>query len=251
MAQLFGPAANTVAKVSIVLLASLPVVVIYSGSAISQSPYNTKVGIRLDQPVPFSHAHHTVDLGIDCRYCHTSVERTAYSGIPQTETCMTCHSLVWTNSPLLEPVRASCANGEPIKWNLVNKAPEFVFFNHSIHIARGISCNNCHGAVQKMQITEKGRPFTMQWCLTCHNDPDQFLYKDSANPHLSPREQVFNLYVKVQEDPTTAKMSTVERKLVSGGEQSVPRDLVAEGKKLLQEYGIKQAQLADCATCHH
>lgn len=251
MAQLFGPAANTVAKASLVLLATLPVVAIFTGSAISRSPYNTRVGVALDQPIPFSHKHHAWELGIDCRYCHTSVERTAYSGLPQTETCMSCHSLVWTNSPLLEPVRQSFATGQPIKWNLVNKAPEFVYFNHSIHIARGISCNNCHGAVQKMQMTYKGRAFSMAWCLTCHNSPEEFLYKDEKNPHLSPREQVFNLYVKVQKDPTMADMSPVERRLVTGGEQRVTRDLVAEGKKLLREYGIADAQLADCAVCHH
>lgn len=251
MAQLFGPAANTVAKVSIALLVALPVVAIFTGSAISRSPYNTKVGVRADQPIPFSHAHHVQELGIDCRYCHTSVERTAYSGIPQTETCMTCHSLVWTNSPLLEPVRQSYATGEPIKWNLLNKVPEFVYFNHSIHIARGVSCNNCHGAVQKMHIAYKARSLSMAWCLTCHNNPGEFLYKDQKNPHLSPREQVFNLYVKAQADPGTQDMSRVERQLLNGQEQRVPRDLVAEGKKLLKEYGIKQAQLADCAVCHH
>ncbi len=252
MPQLFKPSANSAAKVSLLLTAALPVLLISVGSGISRSAANTGVGNRLDQPVPFSHQHHAWELGIDCRYCHTSVEESGYAGLPDTETCMTCHSQIWTNSPLLDPVRKSYETGQPLEWNLVNKVPEFVYFNHSIHIDRGISCNNCHGPVQKMHLTFKGQPFHMVWCLECHREPEKYLYVDEKNPQLTPRQQVFNLYVKFQSDPEGANMSPRERALINGKEQvTTVRDLIERGRKLLEERGINKAQLADCSVCHH
>lgn len=251
MPQLFAPSANSIAKASLVLAASLPLVALFTGSAITRSPANTGVEDPLDQPVPFSHAHHAYELGIDCRYCHTSVEKSSYAGLPQTETCMTCHSQIWTNSPLLEPVRQSYETGKPIEWTLINKAPEFVYFNHSIHIERGVNCNNCHGPVQKMHITWKGRAFQMVWCLECHREPEKFLYTDPKNPTLSPRQQVFNLYLKAQSDPQGKDMAPVERSLLSGKEQRVPAHEIQAGKTLVQQRGVKTAQLADCTVCHH
>src|SRR2546427_7643937 len=146
MSQVFSPAANTAARASLLCVAILPVVLIMVGSGITRSPYNTNVNVAVEQPVPFSHEHHASELGIDCRYCHSTVEKSAFAGVPPTHTCMSCHSQIWTNSPLLEPGRESYRTGTPIKspdgpvgWTRVNKLPEFVYFNHSIHIARGVS----------------------------------------------------------------------------------------------------------------
>ncbi|MBS1724141.1 MAG: cytochrome c3 family protein [Armatimonadetes bacterium] len=252
MANLFKPSANSAAKVSLLSLAGLPVVLFFTGSQISRSSANTGVENPLSQPIPFSHQHHAYELGIDCRYCHTGVERTGYAGLPQTETCMSCHSQIWTNSPLLEPVRKSYETGEPIKWALVNKVPEFVYFNHSIHVNRGVSCNNCHGPIQKMHITYKGRNLHMSWCLQCHSKPEEYLYSDEKNPDLTPRQQVFNFYLKLQTDPNGQQMGPQEQQLALGNEQrTTVKDLVARGNELLKQRGVKKAQLQDCAVCHH
>src|SRR5437588_5549930 len=145
MAQVFHRSMNVLAPASIVGGVGFLVVLVLSLIGLSRSPYNTKVGVAKEQPVPFSHEHHAVELGIDCRYCHTSVEKSSFAGLPATQTCMSCHSQIWTNSPLLDPVRASYVKQEPLKWNRLHSVPDFVFFNHSIHINRGINCNNCHG----------------------------------------------------------------------------------------------------------
>src|SRR5688572_11176345 len=175
MAQVFPSSANTLAKASLLVAAVAPVLLVGGGSMVARSSYSTRVNEAARQPVPFSHEHHINELGIDCRYCHSSVEKSSYAGIPPTHTCMTCHSQIWTNSPLLEPVRESFRTGMPIKddtgapgWARINKVPEFVYFDHSIHVNRGINCNICHGPVQKMQLTYKAKPFFMKWCLDCH-----------------------------------------------------------------------------------
>jgi len=246
MAQLFKPGANTLATLSLYIGAAVPFLAIVIGSQITRSPANTKVDVPLNQPVPFSHIHHVKELGIDCRFCHGSVEKGAVAGVPSTEVCMTCHSQVWTNSPNLEPLRASLATNTPLQWNKVNKLPDFVYFNHSIHVQRGVSCNNCHGAVQNMPITSKGRAFWMSWCLECHNNPEKFLH-DGGDPHMKPVDQVFALYRKIANGE---KLTVVEQELADGAEQRVPADKVHEGLKLVRERGIKTAQLTDCWTCH-
>jgi len=221
----------------------------------SRSPINTKVDVPKNQPVPFSHQHHAWELGIDCRYCHTSVEKSAYAGLPATEICMSCHSQIWTNSPLLEPIRQSYATGTPIKWTLVNKVPDFVFFNHSIHIARGINCNTCHGAVEQMNITFKGSSFMMSWCLQCHRAPQNYLYPETdVAGHVvtdrTPRQKVFDLYWKIQEDGLD-KLNDREMQLATGEDPiSTNSTDVAEGRKLVNQYGVKVQQLADCWVCH-
>ncbi|MCC7231165.1 MAG: cytochrome c3 family protein [Fimbriimonadaceae bacterium] len=249
MPQIFKPAANHVARLSLVLGLASPLILGYAVAAISRSPVNTKVQVALNQPVPFSHQHHARELGIDCRYCHTSVEKSAEAGFPPTETCMSCHSQIWTNSPLLEPIRKSYETGTPIKWNKVNKVPEFVYFNHSIHIARGVNCNTCHGPVQHMQMTYKGNSFQMQWCLQCHRAPERFLYQDSKHPEMSPRNQVFNLYWKYQ---AGEQLSNFEQKLIDGEPMgSDDPEHLKTGRELLAKYGVKVQQLADCSVCHH
>jgi len=249
VAQLFKPYSNIVARASIVVGAATPVLIGLAAAAYSRSPYNTKVEVPLNQPVPFSHQHHVSELGLDCRYCHTSVEKSSYAGIPPTETCMSCHSQIWTNSPLLEPVRKSYEDKTPIVWNKVNTVPEFVNFNHSIHVARGVNCNQCHGPVNDMQITFKGRAFQMQWCLQCHRSPEHYLYKDPES--ASPRQQVFNLYMKLQEKGVTG-LSPREQALMKGEEQeSGKSEDVLEGKEIVKALGVKTQQLADCSVCHY
>ena len=270
MAQVFPPVANVIARASLFGAVAAPVVLILLGSGITRSPANTKVEVPLDQPVPFSHEHHVSELGIDCRYCHTTVEKGPSAGIPPTQTCMSCHSQIWTNSPLLEPIRESYKTDTPIKssegevgWNRVNRLPDFVFFNHSIHVNRGINCNVCHGPVQKMQLTYKGNTLFMAWCLQCHRNPERALYQspETKAKGLTPREQVFDLYWRAQEG---------EEKLTGEGEHDRPsgrRELaivdgadfsgynpspeeVSEGEKLVDKLHIKKAQLTDCWTCH-
>ncbi len=247
MPQIFGPAVNTIATVSLFAGAVVPFALLLTGSALTSSPYNTKVTVPLDQPAPFSHRHHAVELGIDCRFCHVSVEESAQAGVPSTDVCMTCHSQIWTNSPNLEAVRKSLETATPIEWNKVNAVPDFVYFNHSIHVARGISCNNCHGAVNDMHITWKGNAFRMAWCLTCHENPQNYMYADPGS-NLSPREQVFALYKKLAAGD---KLTQVERQLADGLEQVMPADKVHEGYKLMNERGVNVSQLKDCYVCHH
>ncbi len=247
MAQIFRPGANTVAQASLLVVAAGAFLTFAAGSQLSRSPYNTKVDIPLGQPVPFSHKHHAKELGIDCRFCHTSVETSAKAGVPSTDTCMTCHSQVWPNSPLLEVVRQSEATGTPIRWLKVNEVPDFVYFNHSIHVDRGISCNNCHGEVQEMHLTWKGREFQMAWCLECHNSPESYMY-EVEDSDLTPRQQVFELYRKVSNGEA---LSPVEKKLAQGLPQRVPKDKVHEGVQLMKDREINVTQLADCYVCHH
>jgi hypothetical protein len=250
MAQLFKPSANSVAKASLLLAILAPVGIGLGLAAFSRGDYNTKVGVPKNQPVPFSHQHHAYELGIDCRYCHTSVEKSSYAGLPPTETCMSCHSQIWTNSPLLEPVRNSYATNTPIRWNIVNRVPDFVFFNHSIHIARGINCNTCHGAVQHMHITYKGNSFQMAWCLQCHRAPQNYIYQDPENRQLTPRQQVFNVYWKLQERGV-AGLSPREQALVQGEDPiSLDPNDQKEGVQLINKYGVKVQQLTDCSVCH-
>jgi hypothetical protein len=257
MAQVFHPSTNVLSRVSIFAALALPVILLGAGSQITRSSANTKVNVPLDQPVPFSHEHHVNELGIDCRYCHTTVEKSAFAGIPPTHTCMSCHSQVWTNSPLLEPVRESYAKNAPIRsedgqvgWNRVNKLPEFVYFNHSAHVNKGVQCNQCHGPIQSMQLTYKGKPFFMAWCLECHTNPEKFLYQDpeAAKAGLSPREQVFNFYTKAQRGHST--LTGREIALATGQEYKPSATEVEEGLKLVETYKVRKEQLQDCWICH-
>lgn len=238
MANVFRPGANTLAKISIFLGAVAPLGLIVGLSQFTRSSYVTKVGVPYEQPVPFSHEHHVNELGIDCRYCHTSVEKSGNAGYPSTHTCMSCHSQIWTNSPLLEPIRESYVKNVPIKWTVLNKLPDFVYFNHSIHIKRGISCNNCHGPIQAMQIVAKGNAFEMRWCLECHRHPENY---------VAPTEQVWNLYYKFQQG---AALTPEEESLRRGVQyKRTPKEL-EEGRKLVEQYHIKRQQLTDCNICH-
>ncbi|MER3497034.1 MAG: cytochrome C [Armatimonadota bacterium] len=252
-AQIFRPSANSFAQISLLGVAAVPLLGGLALAALSRSPANTKVNVPKNQPVPFSHQHHAWELGIDCRYCHTSVEKSANAGFPSTETCMSCHSQIWTQSPLLEPVRQSYETNTPIKWNLVNKVPDFVQFNHSIHIARGLNCNICHGPVNDMHITWKGNSFQMAWCLNCHRNPARYLASAAQNkkPAQSPRQYVFDVYWKLQTVGKSA-LSATEKELVSGTYTGTDDPAaVAQGNALVKDLGIQVQQLADCQVCHY
>jgi hypothetical protein len=219
MAQIFPPSTNTLARASIVggvlLLTAIGVFVYY----FARSPYVTGVGIQRVQPVPFSHKHHVGDDGIDCRYCHTSVEDSAFAGIPSTKTCMNCHNQIWADSPMLESVRESWRTGNSLQWVRVHQLADFVYFNHSIHVNKGVGCATCHGRVDQMPLIWKANSLYMEWCLECHRAPERF---------LRPREQVFNM------------------------DWQPPQDQLAQGRKLVKEYNVQSvALLTSCSTCHH
>jgi len=217
MSQIFHPAMNTFAKASIfgaIFILGFLAWVMYD---VTKSSYLTNEGIARNQPVPFSHEHHVSGLGIDCRYCHTSVEQSSFAGIPPTKTCMTCHSQIWTNAQILQPVRDSWAKSEPIRWTRVNDLPDYVYFNHSIHIAKGVGCVTCHGQVDQMPLMYQAKSLQMEWCLQCHREPEQF---------LRPRDQVFNM------------------------KYQAPADQLALGKQLVDTYHIHKEQLTNCAICH-
>ncbi len=169
--QLFRPRANTVARVLVFGGPPLLLLVIAWPIAMARSPWITGQDRVVRQPVPFSHEHHVGGLGIDCRHCHGSVETSAFAGLPPTETCMTCHSQLWRSAAMLAPVRESFRERRPIAWTRVNDLPDFVYFNHSIHVHRGVPCAACHGRVDRMPLMRQAHSLQMRWCLDCHRDP--------------------------------------------------------------------------------
>lgn len=217
MPQIFRARANSIARVVLILVPVVPLAVIALACLIARSPYVTAQSITRNQPVPFSHAHHVGGLGIDCRYCHTSVERSRVASLPPTETCMTCHSQLWTNATMLAPVRESLAKHVPIHWQRVHRLPDYVYFDHSVHVAKGIGCTTCHGQVERMPLMRQDAPLTMGWCLDCHRAPERF---------VRPREDVFS--------------TTWTR----------PADQIEQGRKLLAAYQIGGKDLTNCSVCH-
>jgi Cytochrome c7 and related cytochrome c len=215
MAQIFHRSTNTIAKASIYGGVFILAFLTWVFMILDRSSYNTRQGVVLKQPVPFSHDHHVAGLGIDCRYCHSSVEQSSFAGMPPTQTCMNCHSHIWTNAELLEPVRESWRSGQPIAWRRVNDLPDFVYFNHSIHVAKGIGCTTCHGPVGKMPLMYQASSLQMEWCLDCHRNPERY---------VRPKDQVFNPeYVPAESQATL-------------------------GPRLVAEYGIQR--LDNCSICH-
>jgi Cytochrome c7 and related cytochrome c len=178
--------------------------------------YATGIGFTPIQPVPFSHQHHVSGLGLDCRYCHTAVETSADAGMPPTHTCMTCHSQIWTNAAILAPVRQSLAQNKPLQWNRVYTLPDYVYFDHSIHIVKGVGCTECHGPIGDMPLTYQATSLDMGWCLDCHRNPA---------PHLRPANAVF--------DPHWQRTA------------STPSPAA-----LMAQYHIHVSSLTDCSVCH-
>ena len=171
MPQLFRPGANTLSRMGLLGILLLPLLALALGAVVSRSGAATGEGRFIEQPVPFSHQHHAGELGIDCRYCHTGVETSAHAGVPPTHTCMTCHSQLWTNADMLAPVRDSLASGRPIAWSRVNRLPDYVYFDHHVHVDNGVPCAACHGDMRRMPLTRQAAPLTMGWCLDCHRTP--------------------------------------------------------------------------------
>ncbi len=216
--QLFAPGADAILR-----LAGLTLVGVLGVGAVllymwSHGNFVGNVGVAPAQPVPFSHKHHSGELGIDCRNCHQQVEQYATAGLPPTHTCMTCHSEIWTGAEMLAPVRDSLAKDEPLHWTRVNHLPSYVYYNHSIHITKGIGCSSCHGAVDTMQLTYAAQSFRMEFCLNCHQNPAKY---------VRPAEQIWNM------------------------EWVAPPNQEQIGAQLVAENHIAGPQrLSDCSTCH-
>jgi hypothetical protein len=217
MSQIFHPSTNTIARVSILALVLLIGGGLWLLAAINRSSYVTGTDVVRDQPVPFSHQRHVGGNGIDCRYCHTSVEESSFAGIPPTETCMSCHSQVLSDAPMLAPIRESFRTGVPVQWTRVHDLPDFVYFNHSIHVAKGVGCETCHGRVDKMPLMWQEQSLQMEWCLDCHRAPEKF---------LRPREEVLTMGYK------------------PAGDQ------LEIGRKLVQQNHVNVKQLTNCSICH-
>lgn len=215
MAQIFHYRINILLRIAVVVALVGAAGGAWAYYQFYYSPYFTRVGEARAQPVPFSHKHHVGGLGLDCRYCHTGVEESASAGIPATHTCMTCHSHVWRDAPLLEPVRESYRTRRPLQWIRVHDLPDFVYFNHSIHVKQGIGCTTCHGPIAEMPLTRQVNTLFMSWCLDCHRNPEQY---------VRPREEVFN------------------------PRWTPPANQLEVGAQLVREYGIRK--LTDCSTCH-
>jgi Cytochrome c7 and related cytochrome c len=184
MAQVFDRSSNALARASLVLTGLIVIALGVALNSLQRSPWVTRQGQRPDQPVPFSHKHHVEGLGLQCQYCHTSVEKSSYAGIPPTKTCMNCHSEIWTDAQLLEPVRQSWATGESIRWIRVHDLPDYVYFNHEIHVNKGIGCASCHGRVDQMPLMYEQNSLQMEWCLNCHRNP-------AVN--LRPASEIYNM----------------------------------------------------------
>jgi hypothetical protein len=218
MAQVFRRRANYLAKASILggvlflgLLGGI-------GFYYARSSYSTMVGVPRIQPVPFSHKHHVGDDGIDCRYCHTSVEESPFAGIPPTQICMNCHTQIWADSPMLAPVRDSFRTGKSLQWTRVYNLPGFVYFDHSIHVNKGVGCETCHGRVDEMPLTWRANTLLMEWCLNCHRDPARYIRP---------------------------------RAVITSMGYTPPEDQLTLGRKLVKEYKIHDTRyMTSCSTCH-
>jgi hypothetical protein len=218
MAQIFHHSTNFISRFSVFSSLFLAGLALTGVLLAARSPYLTNQNVTREQPVQFSHKHHVGDDGIDCRYCHTGVEVSATAGVPPTKTCMNCHSVLFNTSGYLEPVRASYRDDKSIEWVRVHRLADYVYFNHSIHVNKGVGCSSCHGQINQMPLVFQASTLQMEWCLDCHRNPESV---------LRPRDQVFNMNWKA------------------------PADQLEAGKKLAAEYKIRTtSELTSCSTCH-
>ena len=215
MSQIFQPSANSIARTSLIVLLLVLAGGLWVLLALGRSSWVTNAEVSVVQPVQFSHQHHAQTVGIDCRYCHTGVETSAFAGIPPMKTCMNCHSQIWLNSPFVEPVRAAYRDDKPIRWVRVHNLPDFVYFNHAIHVKKGMGCETCHGRVDKMPLMWQQNSLQMEWCLDCHRNPEKY---------VRPRSEVFTMGYR----PAAAQAEL--------------------GPRLVKEYAI--ASKTDCSICH-
>jgi Cytochrome c7 and related cytochrome c/Class III cytochrome C family len=221
MPQIFHRSTNTLAKLSIFGGLFILAFAAWALAEINRSSWNTGAFVEREQPVQFSHKHHVGDDGIDCRYCHTSVETSASAGIPPTKTCMNCHAQIWSDSPYLEIVRESWRTNKPIEWTRVHDLPDYVYFNHSIHINKGVGCSTCHGRVDQMPIVYQYASLQMEWCLACHREPERY---------LRDRKDIFNMAWRPE---------------------NKTKDEIAYGLQKKQEYNVRdKSVLQSCSTCH-
>src|SRR5437762_8241649 len=221
MAQIFHRSTNFISRFSVFSALFLIGFAVLALLAAARSPYLTRQNITREQPVQFSHKHHVGDDGIDCRYCHTSVETAASAGMPATAVCMNCHKQIWADSPYIGPVRASYKTGKPLEWVRVHDLPDFAYFNHSIHIAKGVGCSTCHGRIDQMPVVSQTQSLQMEWCLECHRAPQNY---------VRPKEKVFDM-----EWP----------------QRNSTKDQIAQGQDLLRQYRIQAPNvLTSCSTCH-
>jgi hypothetical protein len=217
MTQIFSTAADTWLRFFVVGGAAIMCGGLVGVVGFARSDYYTGARIHpLPQPVPFSHRHHVSGLGLDCRYCHTSVAESSRAGLPPTHTCMTCHSQIWTGAPMLAPVRHSLTDDKSLTWHRVARLPDYVYFRHDVHIAKGVGCVTCHGRIDQMALTYQAKPLTMQFCLDCHRDP---------TAHLRPRDRITDMEWK-------------------------PDDARALGAELVKQNGIRLGEITHCYVCH-
>ena len=235
MAQIFSRGANALSKMSIVAGGLLVAFVILGIMQVDRSPYQTSQGVVIEQPVPFSHDHHTAVLGIHCIYCHSSVEESASAGLPPTQTCMNCHSQIWVDSPMLEPVRESFRTKESIQWARIHDLPDFTYFNHSIHIKKGVGCETCHGPINEMPLIRQYAPLQMQWCLDCHRNPEKF---------VRPREAVFDFEYEPPRNRADGEALVAKYDLGI----DPPANQRELGLALVEKYEINSKDT--CSTCH-
>ncbi|HTU26067.1 MAG TPA: cytochrome c3 family protein [Pirellulales bacterium] len=216
--QIFPRQINAVTRLLAVGSVLGAVLILWLSLLFTRSSYGTNSGISREQPVPFSHQHHVGVLEIDCRYCHTAVESSPYAGMPPTKTCMNCHSQIWVGSEMLAAVRGSYAEGKPLHWRRIYNLPDFVYFDHSIHVQKGIGCSSCHGEVDKMPFTYQTPSLLMEWCLDCHRHPER---------EIRPTKEVFNI------------------------DYQRPADQGSLGLQLCQQYRVKSPEaITSCSVCH-
>lgn len=214
MSQIFPKGFDLYVKLALLGIGLALIAGIVAWRGVATDPHRQDEPV--DQPVPFSHKHHVDDVGLDCRFCHAGVENSAFAGVPPISTCMTCHSQLFTDAAILAPVRESWKSGVPLQWNRVYQLPDFVYFNHSIHVAKGVGCETCHGRVDQMPLTRRVVSLSMKWCLDCHREPERF---------LRPREHEFEMGWRAQNQ-------------------------AALGEQLVDEYRIDKNRMTDCSLCH-
>jgi Cytochrome c7 and related cytochrome c len=231
MAQIFHRSTNSLSRATIFGAVFVVAALFWAAAQVQRSPYVTYAGVVRPQPAPFSHQHHVAGLGIDCRYCHSSVENSRFAGIPPTKTCMNCHAQIWTKAPMLEPVRESFRTDKSLVWTRVNDLPDFVYFDHSIHINKGVGCNTCHGPVDRMPLMYNYASLQMEWCLNCHRAPEK---------NLRPRDQVFNMRYQAP---------TADSPVIVDGKSFVDQDSL--GLYLVKAYKLRsERDITSCNTCH-
>jgi hypothetical protein len=214
MPQLFPPSVNTICRVVVAGVFVAIAGLVWLPGALDRSGWVTRTGFVRDQPIPFSHKLHCGGLGIDCRHCHTTVERSAFAGMPSTKTCIHCHSQIFADAPVLEPLRASFRDDTPIAWVRVADLPDFVYFDHGIHVLKGFGCVTCHGRVDRMPLVSQAVSMSMRWCLECHRDPGRF---------VRPRREIYSM-------------------------TWTPENQEALGRRLVEDYKIRR--VTDCSACH-